>query len=139
MFKMCAQIYGHPTSAQSDGPWKILDPPTIILLTEGGGGSDMMLNNAPRSTFDLASPRSAINKESQTPPTVMPLTKGGRGGGGGGGVWNETNPGRPHCNTASPHCVQTPHIQTFTTYQCYNSPQPSTSSTSRPRQHVPSI
>jgi hypothetical protein len=86
MFKMCAQIYDHPTSVQSDGPQKIPDPPDHSAFNGGGGGggggSDMMLNNVPRSTADLASPRSTVNKESLDPPpplTVLPLTEGGGG------------------------------------------------------------
>jgi hypothetical protein len=82
MFKMCTHIYDHPTSAQSDGLQKILNPPDLSAFNGGGGGgSDMMLNDAPRSTVDLVLPISTFRKESRTPLTVLPLTKGGGGGG----------------------------------------------------------
>jgi hypothetical protein len=42
VIKVCASIYGHPASAQINGPQEIPDPPDRSTFN-GGGGSDMMV------------------------------------------------------------------------------------------------
>jgi hypothetical protein len=59
-----------------------------------------------------------------------PLDRSTFNGGGGGGSGMKQSLGGPHPNVASPHCILTPPLQTFTAYHCYNSPPPSQGITS---------